>query len=165
MSTPAARSFRLTAALIRVALLSALAVTTACGGGARSVGAQQGMTRGDRYVITAAEIESSKSNNLYDAITKLRPDFLRQRTGSVSAVAMPSGGPPAATSSSTGTAISKAQVPVRVYENDTRLSGIEDLRQVPMSTVIEVRFIPGPQAGVRYGTDHTGGVILVKTRG
>lgn len=168
MSTTVARSSRRPTAFLRVAALSLLVVATACGGGTRSVGSQQGMPRGDRYVITAAEIEASKSNNLYDAVAKLRPDFLRQRGNSLAAVGGSGSsrgeGPGEAATSSKGTAVASAQVPVRVYQNDMRLLGTDDLRQIPMSTVVEVRYIPGPQAGVRYGTDHTGGVILVKTR-
>ena len=153
---------------IAVALMALAAgcASTAPGSGASEVASMQ---RGDRYLITADEIANAGANNLYDAVAKLRPDFFKPRGNTMSAVASPGSssrgnGPPAESTSSTGVATAGAPVPVRVYHGDQMLMGPDDLRQIPMSSVVEVRFIPGPQAGVRYGTNHAGGVIMVKTR-
>lgn len=163
-SRPLASATRAAATL---ALLAAGACASTPGGTAPA--ATPNMQRGDRYLITSEEIATAGANNLYDAVAKLRPDFFKPRGNSISASPAPASasrgnGPPAERSSSVGTAVNNPGVPVRVYLNDTMLMGPEDMRQIPMGNVAEIRFIPGPQAGVRYGTNHAGGVILIKSR-
>ena len=121
------------------------------------------MKRGDRYLITGAELAEAGANNLYDAIAKVRPDFFKPRGNTLAGAGTPSRGDADGMSSSVGTPVGGTQNPVRVYHGDQMLVGADDLRQIPISTVVDVRFIPGPQAGVRYGTNHSGGVILVRT--
>lgn len=134
--------------------------TTASGGGTAA--------RGDRYVITAAELRTVSANNLYDAIRKLRPDYFRQRGNDLRAQQPTAGakgnGPVEPQSSSTGSALARADVPIKVYQNDQLMTSVEDLRQLPIAQTVEVRFLPGPQAVIRYGTSHSSGAILVRTQ-
>jgi hypothetical protein len=124
-----------------------------------------------RYTLTAAELQGAGANNVYDAIQKLRPEFLRTRgTGTVSAIPTPQtsrpglgGGGAAPVPPNSGQAVPVATAALRVYENDVLLESPMELRRIQTVNVIEVRFIPGPEAGVRYGTNHSGGVIFVKT--
>jgi hypothetical protein len=151
---------------VAVVLLS----SAACASNPNSASPAQSGQRGDRYVITAAELESASANNLFDAISKLRPDYFRQRGNDLGAQASVAGskgnGAPAPTdASTTGVAVQRAGVPIKVYQNDQLLTGIDDLRQISTGQVIEVRYVPGPQAAVRYGTNHASGAILVRTRG
>ena len=126
--------------------------------------------RAARYTLTVVELEASGSMNLYDAIEKLRPEFLRSRgTGTISAVPMPTStrgqNAPAGTyDNTTGTAVPVGSYGVRVYENDILLGGLEDLKRIDVKSVLEVRYVPGPEAGVRFGTNHSAGVIFVKSR-
>lgn len=122
-----------------------------------------------RYTLTAAELQGAGANNVYDAIQKLRPEFLRSRgTGTVSAVPSPQtsrgpGGGATALPPNSAQAIPVTTPALRVYENDVLLENPNELKRIQTVNVIEVRFVPGPEAGVRYGTNHSGGVIFVKT--
>jgi hypothetical protein len=123
-----------------------------------------------RYVLTAEELQGAGAQNVYDAIQKLRPEFLRTRgTGTISHVPTPesnrtgAGTAAAPMPANSGTAVPVQTAPLRVYENDVLLDGPTDLRRIQTINVIEIRFVPGPEAGVRYGTNHAGGVLFVKT--
>ncbi len=122
-----------------------------------------------RYVLMQADLEKSKADNVYDAIAKLRPEFLRGHGDPTSFIKQgtadsrdPNPNPPP--SGSTGGAVLTAPTPVKAYRDNARLSSVDDLRQMPIAGIAEVRYIPGPEAGVKYGTDHAGGVILVKSK-
>lgn len=154
---------------IRTAVAAAgLLALGACSPPASSADREQGPVR---YTLTAAELQAAGANNVYDAIQKLRPEFLRTRgTGTVSAIPTPQssrpglgGGGAAPTPPGSAQAIPVQTPALRVYENDVLLESPTELRRIQTVNVIEVRFVPGPEAGVRYGTNHSGGVIFVKT--
>lgn len=154
----------------RLAAAVLLLGSAACASSSSSASPVQSGSRGDRYVITAAELETASANNLFDAISKLRPDYLRQRGNDLSAQSPVTssrgdGGAAPGNPSTTGVAVNRAPLPIKVYQNDQLLSGIDDLRQISPAQVLEVRYIPGAQAVPRYGTNHGSGVILVRMRG
>ena len=154
----------------RLAVALVLLGSAACASNKNSVSPAPSGQRGDRYVITAAELENAGANNLFDAITKLRPDYFRQRGNDLGAQSpvqssRGDGGAAPTNNSTTGTAIQRTAVPIKVYQNDQLMTGIDDLRQISVGQVLEVRYVPGPQAVVRYGTNHSSGAILVRTRG
>jgi hypothetical protein len=98
--------------------------------------------RGDRYVITAAELERVPEFNLYDVVARLRPHFLRSRT-------IVADGRPAIT-------------PVHLYVDGELMDSIDDLRRVPPSHVREVRFYEPQIANTRFaGSNNAGGVVAV----
>lgn len=148
-----------------------IAIGAGCAGGS-SQAAQGATANPARYTLTAVELQGAGVTNLYDAIQKLRPEFLRTR-GSQTIARMPAPqsnrGPTSGGSGSSGQSSRTAQavpieaVPLKVYENDILLDSPTDLRKIDTKNVIEVRFVPGPEAGVRYGMNHSGGVIFVKT--
>lgn len=117
-----------------------------------------------KYVLVTADLVRVKADNLYDAVRKLRPNFLQSRRGPTTFTRLSSSGPGQAPSSSTATlpASSEPQ-PIMVYVDGSRADGVENLKNFSPDQVKEVRFIPGPEAAVRYGTDHAGGVLLVTT--
>ena len=122
-----------------------------------------------RYVLVQADLERSKADTVYDAIAKLRPEFLRGHGDPTSFIKQgvvdkrdPNPSPPP--SGSTGGAVLTAPMPVKAYRDNARLGSVDDLRQMPIAGIAEIRYIPGPEAGVKYGTDHAGGVILVKSK-
>jgi len=53
---------------------------------------------------------------------------------------------------------------VQVYVNGTRWGEVEKLREIPLVEIVEVRYRSGQEATMRYGTNHAGGVIEVRTR-
>lgn len=94
-------------------------------------------------VITAAEIAGAQVVTAAEVVERLRPNWLRAR---------------GAASVNGGT-----DLPI-VYIDNFRAGGLEQLGRIAATVVREIRFVPGTDAGVRYGLGHGGGVILVLTR-
>jgi hypothetical protein len=53
---------------------------------------------------------------------------------------------------------------VQVYLDDSRLGGVEALRDLPLTNVLFIRHVDGVEAAARWGLDHGNGVIVVATR-
>lgn len=142
--------------------VAVLLLASACASGGAASASSSGTTaatrrtHGSQYVLTAEDLAKVKTDNLYDAIQRLRPNFLRASGGTT--ISGGSGSQEDASGATFGA------VPVRVYLDDVRLDGLDRLKQIPLSQVKEVKYVPGPEAGVRYGTDHSGGVILVTSK-
>jgi hypothetical protein len=96
-----------------------------------------------RDMLTAAEIVASRVTDVYQAVSQLRPHFLRRRN--TQPVPM-----------NTNTAIV-------VYLDDLPYGGAESLRQIPLERVRVIRFVSSINANVRYGGSHPSGAILVTT--
>jgi hypothetical protein len=92
------------------------------------------------------ELESARSPDLFRAVRILRRHFLEGPRGTRS--------------------MGGARVVTRpiVYLNANRMGDATALQNIPTREVAEVRFIPPTEASTRYGMDHGGGVILVRTR-
>jgi hypothetical protein len=152
----------------RVAVGALAAALAACASSASSShGAAASEPRSSRYVLLSADMAKVKADNVYDAIAKLRPEFLRGHAEMSSFVKEPvldTKGSGAAASTNTGAAVVTAPQPVVAYRDNARLGSVEDLKQMPLAGITEIRYIPGPEAGVKYGTNHSGGVILVKSK-
>jgi hypothetical protein len=95
-------------------------------------------------VITRDEMLHADVSTAYDAIVRLRPAFLR--------------------SHGNATMNDPGGVLPRVYIGTDRLGGINDLRDVDVARVEEIRYINPLDAQTLYGINHTGGVILVVRR-
>lgn len=93
-----------------------------------------GRTSGGRDVITREEFGGLVEANAYDAIQRLRPWWLRAQRG--------------------------GQEPV-VYLDNVRYGELDALRMVALENLREIRFISSTDATTRWGTGHTGGVILL----
>lgn len=89
-----------------------------------------------RDVLTQAEIFDSHAATAYEAIERLRPQFLLTKLDL---------GPTAVR---------------QVFLNGVSLTGFSDLRAIPASSVREIRFVRAID-GTPFGTTHSGGVILV----
>ena len=96
-----------------------------------------------RDILTAAEIVASRVSDAYQAVSQLRPHFLRRRN------TLP-------------TAISSSATVV-VYLDDLPYGGSESLRQIPLERVRMIRYINSMSANVRFGGSHPAGAILVTT--
>jgi outer membrane cobalamin receptor len=121
-------------------VMATIAAAAACSSGG---GAGDGAPRTSREVIIRSQIESMNATDAYDVVQRIRPEFLRQRGASSIA-----GG---------------AQLAV-VYVDGVRRGGPEALRSLRATEVEEIRFVNGTDATTRYGTDHGGGAIEVKSR-
>jgi hypothetical protein len=91
--------------------------------------------------LTQVELAAANSDNLYDAIAKLRPEWLSSR------------GPTSVTDA--------APTMVDVYMNGTLLGKADYLRQVRLLDVSEVRYWDAGQASARFGMGHPRGVLEI----
>ena len=97
-----------------------------------------------RDVITAEEIEASQVANAYDAIKKLRANFLNYR-GRTSLQGTSSPDP-------------------FVYLDDQAYGPISALRSIPANQIETIRLYRVWEAQTKYGQGLMGGVIAVNTR-
>jgi hypothetical protein len=105
-----------------------------------------GKTRGD--VLTAEEIATTKAQNAYDAVTLKRPFFLKSR------------GPRSLSSAPAGQTV---EFPV-VYLDGMYYGEIESLRNITVEDIKEIDYLDFNAATIRFGTGHSGGIILVVTK-
>lgn len=96
-----------------------------------------------RDVLTAAEIVAARVTDAYQAVSQLRPEFLRRRGGA----AIPSFAPLAVT----------------VYLDELPWGNAESLRHIPLERVRLIRYLNSMEADLRWGGRHTAGAILVTT--
>ena len=98
----------------------------------------------DSNLITEDEIVASHAVSAYDAIHKLRANFLSQR------------GP-------TGFSKSSSPLPT-VYVDGQRFGEIATLQTIPAEIIATIRLYRSWEATTRYGADNMGGVIAITTR-
>jgi hypothetical protein len=120
-----------------VVLLALMA--SACGGASRA-SSSDGST-----VISRAELDAAGSVSAFDAVQRLRPNFLRGR------------GPTSIVNSS-------ARTRPAVFVDGSEYGEVESLRTFPASRVDEIRFLSGPEAVTRLGSIYVAGVIQVRMR-
>jgi hypothetical protein len=97
-------------------------------------------------LLSGDELRQVDVGNVYDALRRLRPQWLRAR-GSASMVTP------------------RATEPI-VYVSGIRRGELRTLQNVNLDTVSRVEFIDSRDATTRFGTGHSGGVIWVElTRG
>ena len=95
--------------------------------------------RGRSPTLTQEDLAATNSGNLYDAIAKLRPEWLTSR------------GPTSVTDPTPAVA--------DVYMNGMPLGNVEYLRGVRVLDVNAVRYWPAGEAAARFGMGHPRGVI------
>jgi hypothetical protein len=114
------------------------------GGCASSGGVNSESPRRQSSVITAEEMRERHYGNMYDLIQALRPQWLV--AGRAQSVTDPSAGQ------------------VVVYMDGVRAGGTGFLRQIATADVQRAEWLSPTEASTRFGTGHTGGVIIVSTR-
>jgi hypothetical protein len=95
-----------------------------------------------REVLTAAEIVAARVTDVYQAVSQLRPEFLRRRGETMLAY-------PASA--------------VQVYVDDLPFGTSDALRLIPLDQVRLIRYISPVEADLRFGGRHPAGAILVTT--
>ena len=147
----------------------------------------------DRRVITLEEIEQAQETNAYEVVQKLRPEFLRRMTqrntigvggtptfsggptlGPGGAGGGAGGGGPTSSGATGGTPGGVTGQPSGnqpdprpeggVFIDGTEMGGLDELKQIPASTVEEIRYISPSDVGMRYGSRFPNGVIDVKLK-
>ncbi len=137
----------------------------------------------DRTMILPDEIaEKSDLTNAYDAIQRLRPQWLksqRSRLGSGSGANASEGYRPDAPSAASRSGETQSSdggssgapavggsgkgITAVFYLDDVKQPELEDLRNLRVAEILEIKFMNGTEATGRYGEGHTAGAILVKT--
>lgn len=97
-----------------------------------------------RDILTAAEIVASRVTDVYQAVSQLRPDFLKRRGSARSSVMSPNAS-------------------VAVYLDDLPYGGADALHNIPLDRVRMIRYVSPVSANLRYGGTHPSGAILVTT--
>ena len=125
------------------AALVLICFLTACGS-ARSASSPTGYAF-DR-LVTYEEIRTAKyaGTTAWDLLSKIRPNFLRSR------------GPSSLRDLTPVTAV--------VYVNGSLYGKLESLKSLNAEDLREIEFIDASEATTRFGTDHVGGAILIRTR-
>jgi hypothetical protein len=102
--------------------------------------------RHERYRITTQEMQEHPVRTVYEMVYDLRPFWLRVN--------------------GSGSIHSDGMAPeLRVLVNEQPLGGTDELKQMPIENVAEIRYLPGTEAVQRYGRDYSAGAILVTLRG
>lgn len=92
-------------------------------------------------VITRADLEDLQRLNLYQAVQRLRPQWLQTR----------------------GLDSFEASNEVVVYVDNQQMGGPEELRRLNPVEVGEIRYLDSRQATTQFGRGHPSGAILVFT--
>jgi hypothetical protein len=95
-------------------------------------------------VLGSVEIETARVNNAHEAVMRLRPEFLRQRS-------RPSKDDPS------------GALPM-VYVNGVRQGGPDMLRSIPVAAILDIRYLTPTTASDQFGPYYPAGVIAVRTR-
>lgn len=128
--------------MLRVRLLAGVVVPFCLIACAHPQAGGQSGKRSD--VITEEEIAASSASNAYEAIVKLRSNFLSSR-GKTSMMG---------TSNSDPT----------VYVDEQAYGPLSTLRTIPASQITMIRLYRSWEATTKYGTGNMGGVIEVTTK-
>jgi hypothetical protein len=94
-----------------------------------------------RSLISARELSRHESDNAYDLIRKLRPQWLRGRD-------------------SKSTRYLEVSYPV-VYINKTRHGEIDSLHHISTQEIKEIKFFQSSAAAIMFGLSNVGGAILI----
>ena len=131
---------------MRRAAVAAIWVLLAACGSARSASSPTGFVGDKRNLITYEEIKATKTPgwSAWDLIAQTRPNFLRTR----------------------GATSLRDPTPVRavIYLDGVLYGKLETLRSLNIEEIREIEFISAGDATTRFGTDHLGGAILIRTR-
>jgi hypothetical protein len=95
----------------------------------------------DANVITKAEILDTHASNVWDAINRLRPNFLHYR-GQTTLRGADTGYP-------------------KVYLDRTLIGDINSLKTMNPNGIREIHYYNGPEASGRFGLDNVSGAIEV----
>ena len=146
-------------------------------------------TNRDRRVITSAEVEAAHVNTAYQVVEKLRPEIFSRLSRPVTM----GGGTRSSNASSRGASslggggeggggrgasgdMSQPESPQTIYEtpdepqtaavfvDGTNMGSLEELKHIQSSLVDEIRYLSGPDAGMKYGPRFAAGVVEVKLK-
>jgi hypothetical protein len=104
-------------------------------------------TSSNRALITESEIPTTGTETAFELIQRIRPEYLRVK---------PAQG-------ALGANGNNAPAPVLIV-NGQRVGGLEDLRSIPASSLLTVRYHTIEEAKRRFGMQYGGGAIELTYR-
>jgi hypothetical protein len=125
--------------LIRFTAFAFATLAVAACASSKANTASQSAPRKSANVIEAEEISPTGAANVYDAIQRLRPQWL-------TSVRIRRGG---------------SGDDLQVYVDSNRYGTMNSLRSLSVGGIHEIRYLSASEATNRYGTGHTGGAIVV----
>lgn len=128
---------------MRTLTLSLMAASILVGACATGSGSQRSDTRRDPNRISPEEIQTQATGTAYDLVERLRPNWLRSRSSTL-----------------TGGVGGTVNLP-RVFVDERDYGSRDSLRDFHMDSIEEIRFISGRDATTLYGTGYPGGIIFV----
>ncbi len=117
----------------RLAIFGLILLAAACAGGGGTDG-----PRRNPNLITAQELANVEVGTAYEAVQRLRPQWMNRRGG--------------------------MEPKVFVDGSPQGMGGLDTMRQYRVDSLREIRFIDPPDATMRWGTGHGAGVIDIITR-
>ena len=142
---PVSRLSALTTPVLLLSLAGCASKTgapAAAGSGPAPAAAAVRAPRQDQQLITRDVIVGTEYTNLFDVIQAMRSNWLRPKSNGD---------------------FGKADV-LQVYLDNQRVGGVEELRNIPPSSVLSVRYFDPIAASARWGLNHNGGAIYVLTQ-
>ena|SRR2546430_12236483 len=130
-------------------MLLAAALLSACASASTTSGTSSGHANtreSSPDYITSVEVAATPVTNVYDLISRLRPQWLRTQTGSIGSN-------------------TRSQVVV-VYLDDTRIGDLQSLRTISTSGVATLRYYDAARAATvlrNPGSDPIAGAIVITT--
>lgn len=94
-------------------------------------------------VITSQELQATGESNVYLAVQRLRPQWLRARPRGQTRISGPEAG-------------------VVVYVDATRYGSLNSLQSLAVGGIYEIRRYDASEATNRFGTGHVNGAIVVR---
>ena len=140
---------RLTILRHSLVVLAAVSAISACASSGAS--SAEASTSSSRFVITEAELPTSGTETAYDAIQRLRPEFLRVRPAQSYNL------------QTNGGASGPAPAPALIA-NGQRAGDLSDLRQIAATSLRTVRYYNIEQAKRKFGMQYDGGAIEIEYR-
>lgn len=122
--------------------LAALLVAVGVGAAGCASAGGPGQRQDDQRTLTVEEMQASGYQDAFSAVQALRPQWLFMR----------------------GTTSINSPETIKVYLDNSRMGGVDQLRQVPVRSIASIRYMDALEATNRWGLDHGLGAILVFTR-
>jgi hypothetical protein len=148
----------------RFLVLAALALATVVTSGE----AQSKKVKRDKKLITAEEVAEAGVNTAYDAVQKLRSDWLRQGQRQMTVYSRAERGSDAPRAGQETGSMEDASagrgVKLAVFVDGTEVGGVEELQRIPSNRIEEMRFLSGSDAQQQYGSRYAAGVIQVRLK-
>ncbi|MGH7517453.1 MAG: hypothetical protein ACREOC_08285 [Gemmatimonadales bacterium] len=126
--------------------------------------AQSKKVKKDRKVVTAEEVSEANVNTAYEAVQKLRSDWLRQGQRQMTVYGRTGRAGETSVQDAAGTLNESSPVKLAVFVDGTELGGPEELHRIPSNRIEEMRFLSGSDAQQQYGSRYGGGLIQIKLK-